>query len=159
MNDSMTMNIRPLALALLLVGLLGVWVVPIAHALEPVNTGLFNNVALKGYDPVAYFEDGKPVAGSKKFTHEHDGAQWRFASADHRDKFAAEPAAYTPQYGGYCAWAVSQGSTASIDPDAWKIVDGKLYLNYSLEIQERWDKDHASLIEAADEIWPKLLGE
>lgn len=127
-------------------------------ALEPVNTGLFGNVAIKGYDPVAYFTDGKPVKGSKEHSFSWMGATWYFASAAHRDSFAAAPEKYAPQYGGYCAWAVSQGSTAGIDPEAWKIVDGKLYLNYNKKIQATWEEGMAANIAKADENWPHLLG-
>ena len=126
-------------------------------AVEPIQTGFFDDLAVKGYDTVAYFTDGKPVKGSKKFTHAWKGAEWRFASAEHRDLFAADPEKYAPQYGGYCAWAVSQGSTAGIDPKAWKIVDGKLYLNYSSKIQKKWEADIPGHIDAADGHWPKLL--
>ncbi len=113
--------------------------------------------AIKGYDPVAYFTEGKPVEGKSDFTHTWMGATWRFVSAANRDKFAAMPDKFAPQYGGYCAWAVSQGYTASTDPDAWKIVDGKLYLNYSKGIQQRWqDGGPHKLIVAGDKHWPKL---
>jgi len=140
----------------LLAGLLAA--APLA-ATEPINKSYFGNVAIEGYDPVAYFTDGKPVEGSKKFVQEWKGAVWRFASAEHRDLFAADPEKYAPQYGGYCAWAVSQGYTAGIDPDAWTIRDGKLYLNYSLEIQQKWLADVEKRIEEGDRNWPKLLAE
>jgi YHS domain-containing protein len=105
------------------------------HAAEaPVYTGILNNVAVSGYDPVAYFTDGKPVKGNAKFATNYKGAEFRFASANHLAAFKANPAKYAPQYGGYCAWAVSQGYTASADPSVWKIVGGKLYLNYNQEI-------------------------
>ena len=104
---------------------------PPASAGGIVNSSLLGGVAIDGTDPVAYFTDGRPAQGSSDFEHEWMGATWRFVSAAHRDLFAADPAKYAPQYGGYCAWAVSQGYTAKIDPAAWKIVDGKLYLNYS----------------------------
>jgi hypothetical protein len=84
------------------------------------------------------------------------GATWRFASAEHRDMFAASPEQYAPRYGGYCSYAVSQGHTASIDPEAWKIVDGKLYLNYSKGVQKMWEKDQAGYIGKADANWPGL---
>jgi YHS domain-containing protein len=84
-----------------------------------VNSSLLGGVAIEGTDPVAYFEDGEPALGSSEFEHEWLGATWRFASAENRDRFAAEPEKYAPQYGGYCAWAVSQGYTAKIDPAAW----------------------------------------
>lgn len=127
-----------------------------AAALEPVWSN-WRGLAIAGYDPVAYFSDGKPVAGSSDFTTEWQGATWRFASAAHRDQFVAEPARYAPQYGGYCAWAVSQGYTAGIDPEAWKIVDGKLYLNYSKDVQKQWEQDVPGNIVKADASWPKLL--
>ena len=85
------------------------------------------------------------------------GSKWYFASAANRDAFAADPAKYAPQYGGYCAWAVSQGYTAKIDPEAWKIVDGKLYLNYSKSIQEKWVAGGVDrLIAAGDGNWPGI---
>jgi len=113
--------------------------------------------AIKGYDPVAYFTESKPVEGKSEFTHKWMGANWRFSSAENRDKFAAMPEKYAPQYGGYCAWAVSQGYTASTIPDAWKIVDGKLYLNYSKGVQKQWQAGGPrKLIVAGNANWPKL---
>ncbi|MEM6355700.1 MAG: YHS domain-containing (seleno)protein, partial [Pseudomonadota bacterium] len=79
----------------------------------------FLGTAIDGTDPVAYFTEGKPVEGSSDFTHEWNGATWRFSSAENRDLFAGDPEKYAPQYGGYCAWAVAQGYTASTDPEAW----------------------------------------
>jgi len=108
-----------------------------ALAKEPIYTTYFSNVAVGGYDVTAYFTDGKPVKGSKKFTAEYMGADWHFASAANRDKFAAAPAQYAPQYGGYCAWAVAQGDTASGDPQLWTLHAGKLYLNYNKKINDR----------------------
>ncbi len=128
-----------------------------AVALSPVNRTTFGGVAIDGWDPVAYFTDGKPVEGSKEFGHEWNGATWRFASAAHRDLFAQAPEKYAPQYGGYCAWAVSQGYTADIDPQAWKIEDGRLFLNYSLDVQKKWATDIPGNIAKADANWPKLL--
>lgn len=128
-----------------------------AVALSPVNRTTFGGVAIDGWDPVAYFTDGKPVEGSKEFVHEWNGATWRFASAAHRDLFSQAPEKYAPQYGGYCAWAVSQGYTADIDPQAWKIEDGRLFLNYSLDVQKKWATDIPGNIAKADANWPKLL--
>jgi YHS domain-containing protein len=128
-----------------------------AAAEKPVNTTLFG-VALKGYDVVAYFTDAQPVEGSTEFTHAWNGATWRFASAAHRDAFAAAPEKFAPQFGGYCAWAVSRGYTAPIDPAAWKIVGGKLYLNYSREVQAKWETDVPGHIAKAEANWPKLIG-
>ncbi len=127
-----------------------------AVAAEPVYQSLFGT-AIDGTDPVAYFTEGRPVEGSSDFTHEWNGATWRFASAENRDLFAADPEKYAPQYGGYCAWAVSQGYTASTDPTAWKIVDGKLYLNYNASVQSKWEKDVPGFIASADGNWPKVL--
>jgi hypothetical protein len=128
-----------------------------ATALEPVNQSLFGSVAIDGYDPVAYFELGRPVEGSREHSHQWQGATWRFTSAAHRDAFAADPSRYAPQYGGYCAYAVAHGYTADIDPEAWAIVDGKLYLNYDRSVQQKWEAERASFIRQADEAWPKLL--
>jgi hypothetical protein len=124
----------------------------------PIYTGTFSNVAVGGYDSVAYFSEGRPVKGDKQFARTHAGAEWRFASAANRDAFAAAPARYAPQYGGYCAWAVSQGYTASGDPQFWKVVDGKLYLNYDADVQKRWEKDIPGFIVKADRNWPSVLG-
>ncbi|MEM7391703.1 MAG: YHS domain-containing (seleno)protein [Verrucomicrobiota bacterium] len=128
-----------------------------AHGKSPVYKTVLGGLAVKGYDPVAYFDAGKPVKGDKKFVHEHKGAKWRFSSQKNLDAFKADTAKYEPQYGGYCAWAVSQGYTAKIDPEAWKIVDGKLYLNYSRKIQAKWEKDVPGFIKKADENWPGVL--
>ena len=113
--------------------------------------------AIRGYDPVAYFTSGKPVKGSKEFTTQWRGATWYFASAENRDRFAQAPEKYAPQYGGYCAYGVSQGYTVSIDPAAWTVVDGKLYLNYSASVRRTWEKDIPGYIRKADANWPKAL--
>lgn len=112
--------------------------------------------AIDGYDAVAYFTEGQPVEGDKEFSHDWKGATWRFSSAVNRDLFAANPDKYAPQYGGYCAYAVSQGYTASTEPDAWSIVDGKLYLNYSKSVRTRWEQDTAGYIADADTNWPGI---
>jgi YHS domain-containing protein len=114
--------------------------------------------AIRGFDPVAYFTENRPVKGSADFTHQWKGATWRFASAENRARFAAEPEKFAPQYGGYCAYAVANNSTASIDPQAWHVVDGKLYLNYSLRVRETWAKDIPGNIRKADANWPAVLG-
>ena len=124
---------------------------------EPeIYTGLFGR-AIKGYDPVAYFTQGKAVEGSGDYTFEYKGATWRFASAANKAAFEKSPEKYAPQYGGYCAYAVSQGHTASIDPEAWTIVDGKLYLNYSLDVRALWRQDIPGYIKQADANWPGVL--
>ena len=127
-----------------------------AMAVDPVNSSLLRG-AIKGYDPVAYFSQGEPAKGRGAHSHEWMGATWYFANAENRELFAAEPEKYAPQYGGYCAYAVSQGYTAKIDPDAWKIVDDKLYLNFSLKVQKIWEEDIPGYIAKADVNWPKIL--
>lgn len=126
------------------------------RAEKPVNT-TFTGLAIKGYDPVAYFAVSKPTEGSSDYVYEWNGAKWRFVSAANRDLFKADPAKYAPQYGGYCAWAVSRGYTAGIDPEAWKVVNGRLYLNYSPKVQAQWSEDIAGNVAKAEENWPKIL--
>lgn len=115
-----------------------------------------NGLAIRGYDPVAYFRESKPVRGSDSLRADWDGATWNFASAANRDAFLADPGKYAPRYGGYCAWAVSQGYTAPVSPEAWRIVDGKLYLNYSKSVQRTWEEDIPGNIAAADGNWPGI---
>ncbi len=122
---------------------------------DPVNKNK-KGLALRGFDAVAYFDQDKAVKGSKQFTHEWNGATWRFAIAEHRDQFAADPERYAPQFGGYCAFAVSHGSTADAAPRAWTIVDGKLYLNYNTDVQRQWRRDAQAHIERAHRNWPML---
>ena len=130
---------------------------PIAASAKDAVYQSFFGTAIDGTDPVAYFTESRPVKGSSDFAHEWNGATFHFASAENRDLFAASPEKYAPQYGGYCAWAVSQGYTASTDPEAWKIVDGKLYLNYSKSVQQTWEQDIPGNIAAGDGNWPKVL--
>ena len=113
--------------------------------------------AIRGYDPVAYFTEGRPVKGAKAFTHRWNGAEWRFASAENRARFAAAPEKYAPQYGGYCAYGVAGGYAVKIEPDAWSVVDGKLYLNYDRSVQASWQKDVPGYVRKADENWPRVL--
>ena len=98
-------------------------------------------LALRGYDAVAYWIHGRPIRGAAEFEHRWNGGLWRFATAANRDTFAKDPSHYAPEFGGYCAWAVSRGYTADGDPNAWRIVDGKLYLNYSKRVQAMWEQD------------------
>lgn len=117
---------------------------------------LTNGLAIEGHDPVAYFTENRPVRGDADFTSQYNGATYRFASAANRDTFIANPAKYAPKYGGYCAYAVSQGYTAPIDPAAFSVVNGALYLNYSKRVRKIWNRDIPGNIKAADENWPKL---
>lgn len=116
-----------------------------------------DSIAVDGSDVVAYFTQGAPAKGTPEFSHDWNGATWHFVNAANRDAFAVDPAAYAPQYGGYCAWAVSEGYTAPTVPEAWRIVDGKLYLNFSRQIQRRWERDIPARITAADDNWPTVL--
>ncbi|WP_394240857.1 YHS domain-containing (seleno)protein [Vibrio astriarenae] len=129
-----------------------------AYALEPVYSDFFGK-AIKGYDPVAYFTEGKPIEGDSDFQYEWNGADWYFSSQENLDRFVGNPERYAPQYGGYCAWAVSKGYTAKIDPNAWSVVDGKLYLNYNKSVQSTWQQDIAGNIAKGDANWPGLLAQ
>jgi YHS domain-containing protein len=139
-----------------LLGLLVLVFTPLAFAGEaPVFAT--EDGAIRGYDPVAYFTMGEPTRGSDKFTASWQGATFKFASAANLELFKAEPTAYAPQYGGYCAYAVAKGATAGTVPEAWTIVEGKLYLNYSVSVQRRWRKDVPGHIREADRNWPAVL--
>lgn len=149
--------LRRSALAFAVVLMSAGWTSTFAWASQnPVYQSFFGT-AIDGTDPISYFTDGRPMEGKSDITLEWNGATWQFISEENRDRFAANPAKYAPQYGGYCAWAVSQGYTASTDPEAWAIVDGKLYLNYSLSVQKTWEQNIPENIKAADQNWPKVL--
>ena len=124
---------------------------------DPIYTAKRSNLALQGYDTVAYFTVGAPTKGSAEFSTTFEGAEFRFASEDNLNLFLGDPAKYAPQYGGYCAWAVAQGKTAKGDARRWAVVDGKLFLNYNRGIQKKWDKDRAGFITSADQNWPTVL--
>lgn len=109
--------------------------------------------AFKGFDPVAYFTDGKPVYGSTAFRHTWRGVQWQFASAANLDAFKNNPEHYAPQYGGYCANAMSKNAIADVDPDAWTIVEAKLYMNFDKNARHEWRQDQAAKIIQADRYW------
>jgi hypothetical protein len=112
--------------------------------------------ALRGYDVVAYHTEQRAVPGLAAYTHDWNGARWRFANAANRDAFAADPARYAPQYGGYCAYGLAQGYKVGTDPKAFAVVDGKLYLNYSPAVQRTWNGDRAGYIRTADGNWVRL---
>ncbi len=116
-----------------------------------------DGIAVDGSDVVAYFTQSKPVPGSADFSYDWMGAKWLFSSAENRDMFAANPEAYAPQFGGYCAYAVSQGYTAPTVPEAWTVYDGKLYLNFSMRAQELWSQDIPGNIAKGNENWPGVL--
>ena len=150
------MKPRILLLAALLAVSPAIAFAPSASAEPAVYTGRFSNTAMQGYDPVAYFESGAPEKGAKDISADYKGATFLFSSAEHRDAFIADPEAYAPQYGGYCAWAMADGKHAKGDARYWKIVDGKLYLNYNADIQGKWNADIPGFISDADAEWSAL---
>jgi YHS domain-containing protein len=126
-----------------------------------VNTGYFGGVAIMGYDPVAYFTQSRAVKGSPELSHEFLGETWHFASAEHRDTFAADPVTYAPQYGGFCAGEVlyadvTTGITTNIDPEAWRIIDGKLYLFYNRDYAEVFEQNAKEWVAKAEANWPQV---
>ncbi|MCU0570050.1 MAG: YHS domain-containing protein [Oculatellaceae cyanobacterium Prado106] len=124
---------------------------------DPAQTPIYTDnqgVAIDGTDPVAYFFAQRPVPGNPEFSHTWMNATWHFSSAANRDLFAANPEQYAPQYGGFCAFAVANGYTASTVPEAWSIVDGKLYLNFDLGVRDRWEQDIPGNINKANQNWP-----
>ncbi len=128
-----------------------------ARAGSEVNTGYFGNVAIMGYDPVAYFTMNDAVKGSEDHAFEWLGATWLFANEEHRQTFTASPIKYAPQYGGLCSLGVAYGEvTRYIDPEAWSIIKGKLYLNYSAAASADLAEDAANLIAKADANWPEV---
>jgi YHS domain-containing protein len=132
---------------------------PAAYADKPpVYQPLLAQYAVDGFDLVSYFQGtGTPVRGTAAFTHRHAGVTYRFANGANRDAFAANPARFLPQFGGYCAWAVSQGYTAPGNPRFYRVVDGKLYLNYDARVQRDWERDIPGFIAAANRNWPAVL--
>ena len=125
-------------------------------ASEAIFTGKTDGIAINGYDPVGYFKQNAPVKGADEFTADYEGVKWRFASAENRDLFVANPEKYAPQYGGYCAYAAANNSIAKTEPEAFTVADGKLYLNYDLSIRSRWESDQSANISKADKYWPHL---
>ena len=123
-------------------------------AAGPVNaTG---GLAIQGYDPVAYFTDGRPRHGAAAHAFDWHGARWLFVSARHRDMFAADPERYAPRYGGFCAYGMAGGYKAPVDPEAFSIVEDRLYLNYSDSIRRDWMADIPGFVAKADAAWPRV---
>ena len=132
----------------------GVVAMPVIAGNPPkmINAGS-DNVAIKGYDTVAYFTEGQPMKGKPEFAYLWNDAQWRFANAADRDLFIADPERYTPQFGGYCAMALVVAKIKDIDPEVWTIVDGKLYLNFSKAFRDKFRQNAAENIKKAEENW------
>lgn len=152
----MNNNLRTLCLVLIF-AILAIAAPSVAESKSEINQN-WRGIAIKGYDPVAFHTQGAPAKGSREYEFEWKDAKWRFASGEHRDLFSANPEKYAPKYGGYCAWAVAEGYTAGVDPEnAWNIVDGRLYLNFNVEIKQKWEKDIPGHIKRADANWPAVL--
>ena len=117
-----------------------------------------SSLAIRGYDPVSYFTDSAAVKGNKEFSYNWKDATWLFSSKKNHDLFVANPEKYAPQYGGWCAYGCSdkEGHKSPTDPNAWTIVGGKLYFNYSLKVKEFWMKEQKQRIEQADKNWPAI---
>ncbi len=128
-----------------------------AFASEP-ETFQVDGLAIHGYDPVAYFIEDKPVPGSDEHTIDYNGATWRFSTAMNLATFEGDPEKYAPRFGGYCAWAASQGYVAPIVPEAWTVHEGRLYLNYSRRVRRRWSRDIDANIAKGEANWPGILG-
>ncbi len=149
--------------SVLTIAFAGLFVTTTVHAEPPVNTltnSLFGgrtDSAINGYDPVAYFTLGKPAKGQDKLAFEWMGAKWKFSTQAHLDLFKADPVKYAPQYGGYCAYGVTQDALVKVEPDQFTVREGKLYLNYDADIQAKWLKDPAGYIRQADAKFPALL--
>lgn len=114
--------------------------------------------AIKGYDPVAYFTKSAPMKGDKAYTYDWQGATWYFSTQQHLNLFKGDPEKYAPAFGGFCAYGVAQGYKVKIEPEAWAIVDGKLYLNYDLDVQQQWQDDRDEFIKKASDNWKSLAG-
>jgi len=128
-----------------------------AFAAKPVYSDRRARAAIRGYDAVAYFTQNQPVQGNKEISFKHKGAKWLFSSQENLDKFKADPEKYMPQYGGYCAYAVANGSTASSKPEFFTIHNDKLYLNYSKSVYKKWLKDKDGYIKEANSEWPEII--
>lgn len=118
-----------------------------------------SNQAIQGYDPVAYFKEAKPVKGKQELSYSWKNAEWHFSSAENLNEFKQNPEKFAPQFGGYCAYGVADGHKASTSPDAWTIVNGKLYLNYNSDVRDLWKKDQHAFIEKANKNWSTVKKE
>lgn len=129
----------------------------LAMAFDPVYTGLLSSHAIQGYDTVAYFTQNKAVKGETSISAEWNGATWLFVNEEHKALFVANPEAYAPQYGGYCAYAMADGKAVRVDPKAFSVVDGLLYLNFSTGVRSRWEADIEGYVSSANQQWQTLL--
>ncbi len=128
-----------------------------AHAQDTPVYFAPEGMAMGGYDPVSYFEGDVPVQGQPEISVMWKGAEWHFASHQNRELFEGNPRAFAPQFGGYCSYAMAHGVLKSTDPSAWRVVDGRLYLTHSPEIEQMWRQDQGEYIQQAREYWPEIL--
>ena len=145
----MTRSMQRLLIALALL------LAPATGNAQAINTNRAG-LAVGGYDPVAYFVAGSAEIGSPDVTASHDGATYRFVNNTNRDRFVADPAKYLPAYGGYCAYGVANGYKVKVDPDAFTIVDGTLYLNYDKGVMKKWRADIPAYVAKADANWKSI---
>lgn len=141
------------AVVAIAIGAFFLW--PRAEGVKQVNTTA-DNIAIKGFDTVAYFSNSDVVQGNPDFKFVWKGATWLFSSATNLEKFKSDPESFAPQFGGYCSWAVSHGYIADGDPTAWKIVEGKLYFNYNQKVKEKWEAEQDSLIGIGKANWEQF---
>ena len=128
---------------------------PAQAATSPINKQE-NGFAIHGYDTVAYFTQGKPMRGSSDYVAEYAGARWAFTTAEHKKLFEGDPEKYAPQYGGHCAFAAAHNALSDVDPTAWNIVEGKLYLNYGQQVARSWLGNLSTNLEKGDRFWFSL---
>ena len=121
----------------------------------PLNTTFFGGLAIDGYDTVSYWTENKAIEGKKEFTYEWGGAKWRFSTQENLDLFKATPVKYLPEYGGHCAYAMSDDRLVGVDPEVFEILDGKLYLNYSESVQGHWAAEKDKFIKEANGFYEK----
>jgi hypothetical protein len=140
----------------ILISFLSLFLFSIGFSTTATGQAPLSDIAIKGYDTVAYFKGGKPLLGSESYTFQWHGMTWLFSSRENRDLFAKSPAKYAPQYDGYCAWAMTEARKAKTDPEVWKIVDNRLYLNCSRAAYEKWSADIPGNIKKGDANWLKF---
>jgi YHS domain-containing protein len=141
----------------LLVALMVVAAVSTIAAAKDLQNLNSNGVAIQGYDPVAFFADNRPVKGNPQFQSDYHGAKYYFTSAEHKAAFDEKPAKYEPQFGGYCAYGASRGHKAPVKIEAWQIVDGRLLMQYDLDVKNDFNKDQQGNLRKADQNWPGLI--
>ena len=128
-----------------------------AEISKVVNT--HSGVAIHGYDPVAYFEDGEAARGLPDLQEEHAGATYLFRSDEHRDMFRTDPDRYLPQFGGFSVYGVTLGRAYDVNPETFDVVDGKLYLSRNERVRELWHANRDGYIDRAESVWSGLDGD